>query len=150
MKCIILSAAALAMTATPAFSEAFRMQPGEWENTTEMTMTMVMNGQSMNFPVPAEATTECVTEEDATFDPESLADESCTISNVQQNARTLSFEMTCAQDGTAMNGKMEASLNEAGTAITGTMTMAGTNAQMGGQMTITGNISSTRIGDCRS
>lgn len=149
MKRIVFAAAALGLAAAPAFAQDFRMQPGEWENTTDMTMTMTMNGQTMNFPVPAESTTECVTEEDATFDPESLADESCTVSEVQQSARSLSFKMTCVQDGTTMAGKMDATLNEAGTEVNATMTMAGTNQQMGGQMTVKGDITSRRIGDCQ-
>lgn len=139
--------AALCLTAGPALAEQLSLEPGQWEHTMEMTMSMTMNGQAMSMPTQSQTRSECVTEEEATFDPQSVASEGCSVEDVNQQGRSLSFTMVCDQQGVSLTGEMDMSLSQDGRSMSGEMSLAGSGPGME-SMAMTGTFSGERTGDC--
>ena len=147
MKRLIITASTLLLTAAPALAENISLEPGKWESTTTMSMEMTMNGQTMSMPIGPRSATRCVTPEDATFDPDNVMDENCTMTEYEQSGNTISFSIACTQDGMTMTGDMEMTLSDDRKSTSGSMTMIGSHPQVG-QVNITGDVSGQHVGAC--
>ena len=105
---VVLSFSGLAMAASPA-------KPGLWVITTE---TEISGLAGMTLPKQTHTHNQCLTQEDLVPHNDDSA-EQCTVSYVRQNANTVTWKMTCSEQGQTMEG-------------TGSVTYQGD--QMNGQM----------------
>lgn len=144
---ILLAALSTAVLAGPAFGDGLEVQPGEWQNETTVTMNMVMNGQTVPMPPQTQSTTECIAPEEARFDPADLTDETCTVGDVVNTGNTMSFALSCQQEGMTLAGQMELTRNDAGTEIDGTFKLNGGQPGVV-DIDVTANVTGKRIGDC--
>jgi hypothetical protein len=139
MKTITVLAALAAMFfVANASAEGLDIDPGKWEMTSTMTMTM--------FPAPQTFTvTECIEEE--ALDPDHFnmdQDNPCEISDVSIDDVTAKWAITCPTEMGSMKGQWE--FTSKGDSISGNGTMSANygGQQMGFEMTWVGK----RIGDC--
>lgn len=147
MKHLACSLAALALAATPALAETLSIEPGQWTQSTDVTLTLEQNGQKMAMPPQTQETAQCITEENATFDPKSVVSEGCTVENVSQEGRSMSFDMVCNQQGMQMNGDMQLTVSADGQSMSGEMAMSGSQPGVG-NMSVSGTFSGKRTGAC--
>jgi hypothetical protein len=137
-KVALLAGLTAAFFATNASAQGLDIEPGKWEMTSTMTMTM--------FPAPQTFTvTECI-EEDA-LDPDHFnmdQENPCEISDVSVDSGTARWSINCPTDMGSMQGQWE--FISEGDSISGNGTMsANYNGQeMGFEMTWEGK----RVGDC--
>ncbi|WP_084396330.1 DUF3617 domain-containing protein [Henriciella aquimarina] len=144
----ILGAAALSLAITGAASaQSLGVEPGNWETSHTFTGTVKTQGMSMELPGKTNTTTQCISEEDATFDPDELSGDGCTASNIQSTGKSVSFDLTCDQGGASMEGTMEATASDDGRSVTGTMTITGSQPG-GGSIDMKGDFSGKRLGAC--
>lgn len=129
-----------------AYAQELKVKPGNWETSTTMNMSVNMNGQAMTIPPRTMNQTECMKPEDAKFSPDDLVQQGCSVSNIKSGDRTLSFDLSCSQQGAAMTGTMSFELDPSGDSGNGTMSLNGSMA--GGTMSMSGVTSAKRIGDC--
>ncbi|MEO0981542.1 MAG: DUF3617 family protein [Pseudomonadota bacterium] len=133
--------AAAALFAAPAIAqEVPSLEPGMWTTTT--TTTMSIGGTRTRTD------SECITPEEATFDPESLMaeDTECTVGDVSTTATSASFTVTCAAGPMSMTGTGDYNLAADRRSGSGTMNMA---ASMNGMdVTMDATFVSERTGDC--
>lgn len=129
-----------------AQAQELKVKPGNWQTSTTMTMSVSMNGQAMNIPARTIDQTECMKPEDAKFSPDDLVEQGCSVSNVSSSDRSLSFDLTCSQQGANMTGKMSFEVDPSGDAGNGTMELTGT--MPGGSMEMSGVTAAKRVGDC--
>lgn len=146
MRAIIIALALGGGLAANAAAQELTIKPGNWEMTTEMVMSMNMNGQAMNIPPRTMTETECRSADDATFSPDALVQEGCTVSNVEGTDRSLSFDVVCTQQGMNMNGSMAFQLDASGNNGTGQIEMNG--SVPGGTVSMTGTSTATYKGAC--
>lgn len=146
MRLLIASFAAVAFTGTAA-AQTLSVNPGQWEYVTDMDMTLTMDGQTIPMPMEQDVSTECLTAEDAVLDPQELAQNGCSISNVQTTATTMSFDMNCSQDGMTMTGDASVVVSNGGNAADLTMNMSG-NAPGQGSMSMSVDMKTKRLGAC--
>lgn len=150
MKRLALCAAALALFAAPALAQEdidLAINPGMWENSSTIAMQMNMNGQTMDIPAQTQSTEECLSQEDARFSLNDVTDQGCTVSDVTQSDSSVSFSMSCEQDGMVMTGDMTMTVSEDGNSTFGEMTLNGAQPGMG-TVDMTGTFAGTRTGDC--
>ena len=147
MKRLILSAAALTLAAAPAVAEELKLETGQWENTINMSMEMNMGGQTMSMPMGPQVNSRCVTEEDATFNPDNITEEGCSVNYYTEEGRTISFNIQCSRDGMDLDGDMEVTLGADGKSTTGTMVLTGVSQQVG-EVKINADISGKHTGAC--
>jgi hypothetical protein len=105
----------------------------------EITSKMEMPGMSM----PAKTVTQCLTQENPIPD-KSVKNQDCEIVDMQEKGNTVTWTMTCTQQGQKVitTGEMAYAEN----AFTGKMTM--NMGSQGGNMTIKTQITGKRIGSC--
>lgn len=121
-----------------AWAQGVAMEPGKWEMTTTMTMSMM--------PAPQVRTvTECYTEDE--FDPEKFntnPDSTCATSDIEVDGQTITWNIVCPTEMGNMEGKW--SFVSGGDTVSGTGDMS---ANMGDQV-ITFNMiwKGKRVGDC--
>ena len=144
----IIAASMLVGAIGVASAQEVSIEPGLWEmnNNFNISVTM-MNGQAMDMPAQNQTDKECVSSEDAVFRPEDLADESCTVSNIKSASRSISFDISCQQQGVLMSGSMSYEVSEDGKSGAGTMTAQGQMPGMGA-MSLSGQMTGKRVGDC--
>jgi len=107
-------ALALLLVSGPALAEGMRIEPGKWEFTSTAKMPMI--------PTPKTTTqTQCVTEPE--IKPEEFLQglEGCVVSDVQSDAKSMRWKMTCTSDGVTMVGN--AIYTSTGAQIQGSMTL---------------------------
>ena len=136
----VLTGFAAISIALLAQADGVSVNPGQWEMTSTITMSMMPQPQTNTV-------TECIREPE--LDPEDFnMDENnpCDIADVSVNDDTASWSINCPSQGgrPAMNGKWE--FTSSGDSISGSGSMS---ADFGGQkmnlgMTWTGK----RVGDC--
>ena len=146
MRLLIASFAAVAFTGTAA-AQTLSVNPGQWEYVTDMDMTLTMDGQTIPMPMDQDVSTECLTAEDAVLDPQELAQNGCSISNVQTTSTTMTFDMNCSQDGMTMSGDASVVVSNGGDAADLTMNMSGT-APGQGSMSMSVDMKTKRLGAC--
>ena len=129
-----------------ANAQELKVKPGNWETSTTMNMSVDMNGQAMNIPPRTMNQTECMKPEEARFSPDDLVQQGCSVSNVKSSDRTLSFDMSCSQQGATMNGTMSFEVDPSGDSGNGTMSLNG--SMPGGSMAMSGVTTAKRVGDC--
>ncbi|WP_300377411.1 DUF3617 family protein [Henriciella sp.] len=132
-----------------AAAQGLSVQPGEWRTESRMTGTMQAQGMSMNLPGQTHSSTQCISEEDATFSPDQLAEDGCTTSNVQSTDDSISFDLTCTQQGATINGSMKVSASDGGKTVDGTMNLNG-SVPGGGKLDMKGDFSGSHVGACSS
>ena len=124
------------LAASAVWAEGLPIEPGLWETTTEMTMSMM--------PQPMIKTTQkCVT--DTEFDPQDLSQESgCTVQDYSASGNTLTFSMVCpGPEGPTTGQGTYVSNGDSGTGeMNMTMVISGSEQTM--QMKWKGQ----RIGSC--
>ena len=130
-----------------ATAQSLSAEPGKWENKTTLTGTIESPQMSMKLPGRTVSNTQCITEEDASFSPDDIAQDGCTVSNVKQDGRTMSYDMSCSEGGGSMTGSMEATVSEDGKSVTGTMTMQGSQPGAG-KIDMAGDFSGKWTGAC--
>jgi len=122
-----------------AIAEGVSIDPGNWEMTSTITMTMMPQPQTTTVM-------ECIKEPE--LNPEDFnmdEDNPCNISEVAIDGDTASWSINCPTEGGAvMEGKWE--FTSAGDSISGsgTMSMDYAGQEMGFEMSWAGK----RIGDC--
>ncbi len=134
----LLAVLALASVPLTVAAASLDINPGLWETT--MTRTNPMTGAPTT-----ETSTECVREE--SFDPRQLMEdtENCQLTDESLAGDTLTFTMQCSIQGGAQ-ATMEGTFQTDGQTGTGNMTM---NMNMAGMsMSMTGNWTAKRVGDC--
>ena len=136
---VFLTGLATVMFAGTAIAEGVSINPGMWEMTSTMTMTMM--------PEPRSTTVkECIEEDE--LNPESFnmdKDNPCTISDMAVEANTARWSISCSTGGgPLMEGQWE--FTSSGDAISGNGSMSTEfNGQaMGFEMVWVGK----RVGDC--
>ena len=131
----IIAVLGITIAASPAW--ALDLKPGKYEITAKVEMRRMPGG------VPAQTTTQCLTEQDPL--PATSADaRKCKVTDMKTEGNTLTYTMTCEQQGMTMknNGKMTYN----GDTFEGTSrTRMGPDA---GDRTITTRIKGKRIGKC--
>lgn len=134
-KLSIITIMSIAIMALPAW--ALDLQPGKYEITAKAEMSGMQGG------MPAQTTTQCLTEEDPV--PAASADaQGCKVSDMKTEGNTVTYTMTCEQQG--MTIKSNGKITFKGDTFEGTgQTRMGPEA---GNMTITTKISGKRIGEC--
>lgn len=146
MRTLILTTAAAAIAGL-AMADTPSINPGQWETTTTTSVALDMNGQAMNMPGQTMSSSDCISEEDAEFSAEQFAQEGCTVSNFQSDSTSASFDMSCSQNGVAMNGTMSVEADSDGNGYTGAFDIAG-NAPGMGDMKVNGVVTGKRTGTC--
>jgi hypothetical protein len=135
---IILCGLAAVFFVVDAGAEGIDIEPGKWEMTSTVTMTML--------PTPQTSTvTECIREEELSPDHFNMDEGNpCEISNVTIDDNTAKWSIHCPSDMGDMEGQWE--FNSDGDSISGKGTMSANygGQEMGFEMTWEGE----RIGDC--
>jgi len=144
---LILTAATCLALAGAASADGLKIQPGQWENTNTFNVEIVANGETMTLPPQTEMDQDCVSEEDATFNPEDLAQEGCTASDIKSTDNSMSFTVNCDADGVKMTGAVDVETSNGGNEVNGTIDLKGEQPGMG-SFAMTGTISGKRVGVC--
>lgn len=147
MRHFISSAVAAIALAGAASAQTFDLKPGEWTYETTINMTMEAQGQNMPMPAQNRTDTQCMSAEDASFDPATVLDGSCEASNVRSSGGTMSFDISCNQNGMTMTGDMSMTKNGAGTEATGDFNLSGEQPGVA-KFDMKGSMTATRNGDC--
>ena len=138
-KRIALSLLVTMLFTNVAIAEGVSIDPGLWEMTTTMTMSMMPQPQTS-------VETECIEEDEINPEDFNMDEENpCDITDVSINGDTGRWSINCPTEmGMAMKGQWEFTSN--GDSITGSGSMTANIAgqEMGFNMTWTG----TRVGDC--
>lgn len=131
--------AALVFVSLSPLGYAQEMSPGLWELTTEMKM------QGMNMP--ANKFTHCYTAKDIASGKQYGMDEKskCTISNMKSAGGNISYDMTCAADGSKMSGSVKGTMSATAFAFEQKLRM--TPDQGMGEMH--SFVKGRRLGDCK-
>jgi hypothetical protein len=137
---LLLIAPASLFIATAASAEGVSINPGQWEMTSTMTMSMMPNPQ-------VNTVKECIEKDQ--LDPESFnmdKDSPCAITDVSIDADTASWQINCpTPNGPAMIGKWQ--MTSYGDTVSGSGTMS---AEFSGQkMSFDMTWEGKRIGDCK-
>ncbi len=137
-KISIVSMLCVMIIALPAW--ALDLNPGNYEITAQVEMPG-MSG--MPGAMPSQTMTQCLTEQNPV--PAASADaQSCTVTDMKTEGNTLTYTMTCEQQGMTM--KSSGKMTYKGDTFEGTnQTRMGPSA---GNMTITTTITGKRIGKC--
>lgn len=136
---ILLTGVTTSLLSIAAFAEGISIEPGMWETTMTMEMSMMAQPQ-------VHSSTECVRESE--LDPEDFnMDENspCDIAEVVIEDNTVNWAINCpVEGGMAMQGDW--SMTSHGDTLTGGGSMSGGNEQMRIEMNIKWD--GKRIGDC--
>ena len=137
--CVVISSLTVMFFSVSAIAEGVSIDPGNWEMTSTITMTMMPQPQTTTVM-------ECIKEPE--LNPEDFnmdEDNPCNISEVAIDGDTASWSINCPTEGGAvMEGKWE--FTSAGDSISGsgTMSMDYAGQEMGFEMSWAGK----RTGDC--
>ncbi len=137
---IILTGLAAILLAGTSNAAGVAINPGQWEMTSTMTMSMM--------PQPQTTTVlECI--EENTLNPEDFnmdKDSPCMITDVTVEGNTTRWSINCpTEGGPVMSGKWEVTSNGDSLSGKGTMSTEFSGQKMGFNMTWEGK----RVGDCK-
>ena len=140
----IAGAALLAVIPAALAEDSMSVEPGLWRTSTVMTMSMM--------PVPqSQQEEQCITREDATFDPDDLMSEAeeCTVDSLEQSSTSMTFSMTCLMEGgVSMAGTGSFETANRGRSMSGVIDFAGEVPGFSDPLTMNIEMSGERIGDC--
>ncbi len=129
--------------AASAHAEEIALNPGQWSFVQEGAVTMMGN----TMPLPSENNQECITEEDAAFDPNEFRQDGCDlVANLQTSTRH-EYTMTCTSPEMSMSGDLVIELGDGGNSASITSNMSGQGPGMG-EMTAVLLIEAERLGEC--
>ena len=135
---ILAGLAAVFFTST-GHAEGVAIQPGMWEMTSTMTMTMLNQPQTNTAK-------ECIEEDE--LDPENFnmdQDNPCKIADVEIDGKTARWSISCpTEGGMTMDGKWEFTSYGDSISGSGSMSTEMSGQKFGFDMTWSGK----RIGDC--
>jgi hypothetical protein len=133
----LLVAFAVISCASPAFAQ--EMTPGLWELAAEMKM----QGMAM----PPNKFTHCYTAKDISSGKQYGMDEKskCTISNMKNTGGNISYDMSCAADGSKMTGSVKGTMSATAFAFEQKLRMIPDQGMGEMQSFIKGR----RLGDCK-
>lgn len=137
---VILSGLTAMFFAVAVNADGVSIDPGEWEMTTTLTMSMMPQPQTTTIK-------ECIEENELNPEDFNMDEENpCAISNVDINGGTARWSISCPTDnGTAMEGTWE--FTSEGDTLSGNGSMS---ANFGGQdMSFEMTWEGMRIGDCK-
>lgn len=126
----------LVLFSIPAWGLAF--EPGLYEVTSRVEMPGMPAGM-----VPSHTIDQCLTKENPVPNNDA-GGQACEIIDMNQDGKTLTWKMECAQQGEKITSVGQMTYN--GDSFSGTSTTS--MGPQAGNMTITTRISGTRIGDC--
>jgi hypothetical protein len=131
--------AAIACASLASLGHAQEMSPGLWELTTEMKM--------QGMAVPPSKFTHCYTAKDIASGKQYGMDEKskCSIGNMKNAGGNISYELSCAADGSKMTGTVKGTMSA--TAFSFEQKMRMTPDQGMGEMQ--SFIKGRRLGDCK-
>lgn len=132
---------------SPAMADGLTIKPGQWEQNTTASATMMAGGNSASMPVKTEITAECLLGDDARIDPATIDQEGCNLSDVTQDGRVLTYTMVCQRGPVEMDGTMKLTVSEDGTRVDRAIAMSGRH-DTGIEITSSIIISSRWTGDC--
>jgi len=136
MKGKLLMAIGIVWCLLPAIgAEALDFQPGQYQ----ITSTAEIPGMPA---VPAQQTVQCLTEQEPVS--ADMVGSGCSISNLKTSGNTVSWSMTCDQQGTKATGTGRITYQHDSFSGVFTTTMD----TPGGPVTITTKSTGTRIGPC--
>ncbi|MEZ5936626.1 MAG: DUF3617 family protein [Hyphomonadaceae bacterium] len=147
LKALLGAVAAIGLMTSAAHAQELAAKPGKWESTTNMSMTLNVQGRTINVPGTGFTNSHCLKPDDAKFKASDLAREGCEVSNVTSTATSMKFDLKCDQGGAAMVGAMTFNMNSSRDSGEGTIAMSGSMPGQGA-MAASGTIKSKRIGDC--
>ena len=143
MKLISTGIVATLLLGTAAHAENIAINPGEWSFTQEGAVTMMGN----TMPMPPESNSECITEEDAEFDPAEFSQDGCTLTPGTQTSTRQEFAMACTSPEMSMSGDLIIELGGDGDSVSVTSNMSGQGPGVG-EMTMVLMIEGERVGSC--
>lgn len=109
-----LLACAFVLTASVAWAGGMKIEPGLWE--------FQMTTQHPMSPTPmTETTTDCIDTPELNPADMPKQSENCTISDMKADDASMSWKISCAQDGGTMTGDFK--LVSSGTSVTGSSVM---------------------------
>lgn len=137
---IAMSSLAAVFFSTAIVAEGVSIDPGQWEMTSTLTMTMMPHPQTTKIM-------QCIEETELSPDSFNMdKDNPCDVTEVAVDGNTARWSINCPIDGgPAMKGHWEFTSN--GDSITGTGAMSA-NYQ-GQEMGFTMEWSGKRVGDCK-
>ena len=137
---VALSSLTVLFFAVTATAEGVSINPGQWEMTSTMTMTMMPHPQTTSV-------TECIEETELSPDSFNMdEDNPCEITEVTVDGNMARWSIECpTAGGPAMKGHWE--FTSSGDSITGSGSM--TASFNGQEMGFTMNWEGKRVGDCQ-
>ena len=116
-------------------SFALDFNPGEYQITSQVKMP----------GIPAQTTTECVSEQD-TIPKSDSSGQDCEIHNMEQKGNVITWEMECNQEGQKITSQGE--MIYSGDSFKGTITVK--MGPQAGNMVMTTEITGKRTGSCKN
>ena len=136
-------AAVFLLGGASAHAEEIALNPGQWSFTQEGAVTVMGN----TVPMPPENNLECITEEDAAFNPDEFRQDGCDITAISETSTRHEYAMVCESPEMSMSGDLVIELGDGGNSASITSNMSGQGAGMG-EMTAVLLISAERVGEC--
>ena len=147
MKRLMICVAALAMSGSAVAQDVtLKINPGLWENDSEISLEMNMGGQTMTIPVQVTTDQECVTEAETKLDLSDFAEDGCSVADVVQAGNTVTATLSCNNDGMLLNGTITTTV--AGDGNSATTTIAADGSSPMGPVSMSGDFTGTRLGGC--
>lgn len=143
----VVIAALTALLALPAAADVMRIKPGQWQRDTSVTTTLSVEGEVSTMPVQTSVAGQCLSPAEAVVDPSDLVEDGCTITDITQTGRVLSFALACDRAGLIMDGTMKITANADGSRLDGAIALSGSH-EKGVAMTSNVIIRSQWIGEC--
>ncbi|MEM7766857.1 MAG: DUF3617 family protein [Pseudomonadota bacterium] len=147
MRSFFVTLATFLLGGSPGFADGLQIKPGQWQRDTSVTTTLAVAGDVTTLPVDTSVAGECLSGTETVIDPRDLVQEGCTLSDITQSGRVLSFKMACDQAGVFMDGTMKITANADGSQLDGAIALSGSH-ENGVAMTSNVIIRSRWIGDC--
>ena len=124
MRLISLLCAAAFITA-PGFAEdpsegLARMEEGVWRIVTNLDLSGEVLGEQLSES-ETDTSEECVEGDDATLIDQTMSDDSCQMTPISQDDRSLTATVSCAEDGFALEGEVNVRLSPARDILYGTI-----------------------------
>lgn len=131
--------ALFALACLPAFANAEKMKPGQWEIETSMKM--------QGMQLPGAKFTHCYTAKDIAAGKQYNTDEEgkCAISNMKASGGHVSYDMACTIEGGKMTGSIKGTMSATAYSFDQKMRMTPDHG-MGEMHSI---IKGRRLGDCK-
>ena len=148
---ILLAAAGAALLAGTASAQEIKVNPGQWETSSTLNLSLTMDGATQQMPPETETSSECwATEADTVLSADMLALDGCNIKNVTGDTYKLAFDMDCNMEGIPMTGNATITVAPDRNSTEGYINLSA-NAQgiaINANGKLTGKLTGKRVGTC--